>query len=115
MTTRRTHAVVAKKVINNDNGGQPLVCCWDECDRLGLEMYKHTMCEHAVGANCEYEDRIRIERAGRTAHLNFVFCSWRHRAYWVNATGVNAHISIANTGRAYGNLPVGMRHRDQVG
>lgn len=111
MTTYRTHARLHKKVINNDNGGQALVCCWDTCDHVAYEMYKHIMCEHDARLNCEQQDEYRLVNAGRTAHLNFVFCSERHRAYFVNAGGWRAHESIANTGRAHGNLPVGMRNR----
>jgi len=103
---------VSKKVINLDSGvGRPLVCCWDECDRLGLTIYQHVSCEHDVRWNCEEQDRLRIQRCGQTAHLNYVFCSERHRAYFVNAKGRNALESLARTGRAHGNLPVGMRQR----
>lgn len=108
----RKHAVIEKRVINFDNGGRPLVCCWDECDRLGTQIYKHTACEHdTIHLNCEMWDRIAFSNSGRTAHTIYVFCSERHRAYWVNAAGKNALESIARTGRAYGNLPVGMRGR----
>lgn len=110
---RREHAIIAKRVINFDNGGQPLVCCWDECDKLGTQLYKHTACEHDTTQRvaCEIWDRFAFSKSGRTAHTIYVFCSERHRAYWVNATGKNALESIARTGRAYGNLPVGMRRR----
>ena len=109
---RREHAILEKRVINFDNGGQPLVCCWDECDKLGTQLYKHTACEHdVINQSCERADRVAVYHSGRTAHTIYVFCSERHRAYWVNATGKNALESIARTGRAYGNLPVGMRGR----
>jgi hypothetical protein len=39
----------------------------------------------------------------------YVFCTQRHRNYWVNATGRNALESMERTGRAYGNLPAGLR------
>ncbi len=42
-------------------------------------------------------------------HVTFAFCSSRHKSYWDNATGGNALDSLARTGRAYGNLPVGSR------
>jgi len=108
--SRWDHAQVQRKVINNDNGGQPLVCCWDDCTRPGYECFKHISCEHDVrNMSCSYADRQALAHSGRTAHTNYVFCTQRHRNYWVNATGGNAHESIARTGRAYGNLPVGMR------
>lgn len=106
------HAIIAKKVINMDSGGnRVLVCCWDECDKPGYQCYLHISCLHDRALGCESSDRRVLAEAGQTAHLNYVFCSARHRAYWVNAAGRNALESIARTGRAYGNLPVGMRQR----
>lgn len=114
--SRWDHAQLARRAINLDNGGRPLPCCWDECDRDGTTLYQHTSCEHdVINLSCAHADRTAIVHSGRTAHTIYVFCSQRHRAYWVNATGRNALESIARTGRAYGNLPVGMRGRDQIG
>jgi hypothetical protein len=107
--SRWDHAKLERHAINLDNGGQPLVCCWDECDRLGSTLYKHTSCLHDPRLGCARADVGTMRDAGRTAHLEYVFCSQRHRNYWVNATGRNAQESMARTGRAYGNLPVGMR------
>lgn len=107
--SRWDHAKLERHVINLDNGGQPLVCCWDECDRLGSTLYKHTSCLHETTLGCAAADTRTLTYTGRTSHLEYVFCSQRHRNYWVNATGFNATESIARTGRAYGNLPVGLR------
>ena len=106
---RREHAKLEKLAINLDNGGRPLVCCWDECDRNGSTLYKHTSCLHDVRIGCLISDERTYFAAGRTAHLDYVFCSQRHRNYWVNAAGRNALESLARTGRAYGNLPAGMK------
>jgi hypothetical protein len=105
----RQHAVIEKRAINLDNGGQPLVCCWDECDRLGSTLYRHVSCLHDTRAGCASSDERVVVHSGRTAHLVYVFCSQRHRNYWVNSTGRNALESMARTGRAYGNLPAGLR------
>ena len=106
---RREHAKLERKAVNLDNGGRPLPCCWDECDRDGTVLYKHTSCLHDPRLGCRHADMATLATAGRTAHLEYVFCSQRHRNYWVNATGRNAQESIARTGRAYGNLPAGLR------
>ena len=103
---------VGKKIINLDSGdGRPIVCAWDECDRSGLDLYTHVFCEHHPSEGCEHADRRLLVQAGRVAHLKFPFCSHRHMSYYVNAEGGNAHESIARTGRAHGNLPVGERTR----
>ncbi|MDA8319069.1 MAG: hypothetical protein M0030_04535 [Actinomycetota bacterium] len=103
---------VGKYVINLDSGtGRKLVCSWDDCDKPGFEMHKHIQCLHDARAGCVFSDQKRIADTGQTAHLNHVFCSERHRAYFVAAYGRNAQMMIERTGRAYGNLPPGMRHR----
>lgn len=103
---------VGKRIINLDSGtGRAIVCAWDTCDRLATSLYVHVFCEHDPGEGCEHADRRLLVQAGRVAHLKFPFCSHRHMAYYVNAEGKNAHESIARTGRAHGNLPVGERTR----
>lgn len=58
--------------------GNVLPCCWTDCTRPGDSMY----------------EAIRRE-PGRKIH--FVFCSERHRRYWVNSV------------RDMGNLPSGSK------
>ena len=102
----------SRKVINLDSGdGRPIICAWDTCDRDGTTLYTHVYCEHDPRKGCGRADDDLLVIAGRVAHLKFVFCSHRHMAYYVNAEGGNAHDSIARTGRAHGNLPVGERRR----
>ena len=108
--SRWEHAQLQRKAINLDAGGRPIICCWDECDKDGTVLYKHTSCLHDTRRSCTGADEMALINAGRTAHLEYVFCSMRHRNFWVNATGRNAQESIARTGRAYGNLPAGMRN-----
>jgi hypothetical protein len=107
----REHAILAKRIINHDAGGVPIICCWDTCDRPATSLYVTRQHEHLRNVSCEGVD-LGVE-LGR--HITFAFCTYRHKAYWDNATGANAHESIARTGRAYGNLPVGVRGRDQIG
>jgi hypothetical protein len=100
---------IGRYVINLDSGdGRRIVCGWDDCERAGLEMYKQLEHQHPVDRPCGRADQV-AHAAGAHAHCWQVFCSERHRLYWVNATGRNATRSIESTGRAYGNLPVGSR------
>lgn len=111
-TTAWQHAKIGRQIINMDSGdGRHIVCAWDECDRMGLDIYTHIFCEHDPRKGCEQADLDLLAIAGRVAHLKFPFCSHRHMSYYVNAEGANAHESIARTGRAHGNLPVGERTR----
>jgi hypothetical protein len=103
---------VGKKIINLDRHDPgPIPCCWDTCDRWGLDIYTHVFCEHDPREGCEHADRRLLAQAGRVAHLKFAFCSHRHLSYYRNAEGRNALDAIARTGRAHGNLPVGERTR----
>ena len=103
--TSRQHAIIAKKIINHDAGGRPIVCCWDDCTADATTLHTTRTHEHLRSVSCEAVDAGVA--AGR--HVTFAFCSGRHKGYWDNATGGNALDSIARTGRAYGNLPVGSR------
>lgn len=48
-----------------------LLCCWDTCDRYGLELYKARV----------QDGTDRFPR-----NTWYVFCSERHKQYWVNST-----------------------------
>jgi|SRR5215831_3089679 hypothetical protein len=89
--------------------GHRIVCGWDDCGRDGLELHKTLEHQHEVTVGCGWADRRALAASGETAHTWQVFCSERHRLYFVNATGRHALRSITSTGRAYGNLPVGSR------
>ena len=106
--TGRQHAIIEKRIINHDNGGRPIVCCWDTCTEKATSLYEVRQHEHPRGVSCEAVDAGQLPGA---RHYHYAFCSHRHLAYWTNATGTNALESIARTGRAYGNLPAGMRTR----
>lgn len=103
------HARLERRAVNLDAGGRPIVCSWDECDRDGTVLYRHTSCLHSPQVGCEKAEQFAAMHGVASNHLIYVFCSQRHRNYFVNATGRNAQESVARTGRAYGNLPAGLR------
>lgn len=92
---------VAKYVINHDRGGTKVCCAWDECDRPGYELHKVRQHEHARSIPCD---------DGLAKHITFIFCSDRHRMYWLNCTGKMARESeLRNQGRIAGMLPPGYK------
>ena len=113
---RQGHARIGRKIINFDSGGYG-VCAWGECDNDANSLYQVRTHEHPPAARhdgklytrealCELVDAA-AGQLGR--HVWFAFCTERHKLYFVNCSGTNAHHSIARTGRAYGNLPTGDR------
>lgn len=79
----REHAILEKKVINLDHAGdRHVMCAWDTCERDGVESNK-----------C----RVNYGTAETPHIVDHVFCSERHRQFWINST------------KSYGNLPPGFR------
>jgi hypothetical protein len=78
---------VLTKVLSHDTGLW-LTCCWADCEKPGLELFKVIHHEHAKGIPCNHP---------RATHPAMVFCSERHKMLFVNG-----HIN-------YGNLPAGLR------
>lgn len=76
---------VAKKVFSFGSDTW-IRCAWFECSKDGYELYKTVFHEHAKNLPCNHE---------RSEHVNFVFCSERHRQYFVHS-----HVDM-------GNLPPG--------
>lgn len=71
-STEWRHAIIEKKVINFDHGGdRHVVCAWDTCERDGVETHKVV----------EQTAKLRGERS-----VTFVFCTERHKMYWLNST-----------------------------
>lgn len=70
---------VHKKVLSRDTGLW-LLCCWQDCERQGYELYKCV--KHEINQD-----------------VAFVFCSERHRQYFLNSHRDN------------GNLPLGEKTR----
>lgn len=76
---------IAKKVLSRSSGNW-ILCGWFECERPGVELHKSIFHEHARDIPCNDP---------RAQHINFVFCSERHKMLYVHS-----HISM-------GNLPPG--------
>ena len=96
-------ARVERLMINLDTM-MPMICGWDECDKHARTPYQVRLHEH--------EGRCSSPEAQYGRHAHYVFCSERHRLYWVNSTGANAHRAAEeNRGQIYGTLPAGLRNR----
>ena len=81
-TTAWRHAILQKKVINHDRGGTHVMCAWDTCELDGYETNKVVVHEGV---------------SGNVRDITFVFCTERHKAYWLNSV------------RDVNNLPPGYR------
>lgn len=80
---RWRHAKIEKVVINLDHGGsRHVMCAWDDCERDGVDL-------HMVKINYGKADTPHI--------VKHVFCSERHKVFWINSTS------------RYGQLPPGYR------
>jgi hypothetical protein len=80
---KRDHAIIEKRVINLDHAGdRHVACAWDDCERDGFDL-------HMVRVNYGKADTPHI--------VKHVFCSERHKQYWINSV------------RGYGKLPPGFR------
>lgn len=79
----REHAIITKKVINLDHAGnRKVMCAWADCDRDGYELHKV---------------RVNYGTDAIPDVLNYVFCSDRHKQYFIHSH------------RQYGHLPPGHR------
>lgn len=78
---------VAKKVLSSSSGTW-IRCSWFECDRAGFELYKAILHEHARTLACDHP---------LSEHVNFVFCSERHKQLYRNS-----HLD-------FGQLPAGYK------
>jgi hypothetical protein len=78
--------------VDKANRGETLwlLCCWEDCERQGVQAHKTFSHDHARGLRCD---------SAMSKHSWFVFCSERHRQLFLNS-----HISK-------GNLPTGERGR----
>lgn len=81
---------VHRKVISRDSGNW-LLCCWDDCERFGYEIHHVTINDAKPG----YPPKL----------VKFVFCSERHRQYWLdelpvdkgpNRTGLHGTLATGN-------------------
>lgn len=88
-TSAWRHATLQRKVINLDHDGdRHVMCAWDTCEKDGYENYKVRVKTHADDANTRR--RIVETKAGimllvsDERYMNYVFCSERHKMYWLN-------------------------------
>jgi hypothetical protein len=76
-TTRWAHAINDKKVWNFDAfDPRRIICAWLDCTNDGYESNKVVVQQGQV-------------RGGRT--MTYVFCSERHKRYWVDEVLSNLH------------------------
>jgi hypothetical protein len=78
-------AGVARKVLSFSSG-QWITCAWADCGRPAYELYKAVFHEHARELPCD---------SPRSEHINFIFCTERHKQYFANS-----HVN-------FGQLPAG--------
>lgn len=62
-------------------------CAMHGFGRPGYELYKSVFHEHAPSIGCDHP---------YAEHVNFVFCSERHKQYYLNS-----HIEMGNLGAGY--------------
>lgn len=81
-----------KKILSLDKAARGetrwLPCCWDECEKSGTTLHQAKFHDHPKTISCDHE---------MAKHVKYVFCSERHRQYFLNS-----HISM-------GKLPAGYR------
>jgi hypothetical protein len=70
---------VSKQVLSRDND-RWLRCCWDDCDNQGYELHKTRFHDHPRGTACDFPD---------AKHLWYVFCTDRHRMFFLNSHRAN--------------------------
>ena len=69
-----THARITRKAIireDDDRQGGKISCCWDECDRDGLMLYRARINDNAPGQP--------------PRHVWYLFCSERHKQLWIDS------------------------------
>lgn len=66
-----------------------LPCCWDDCERDGVDLHKAFFHDHNPGTPCN---------SALSQHLWYIFCSERHRQLFLNSHR-----------QGQGRLPVGER------
>jgi hypothetical protein len=82
--TKRSHAIIEKRVINLDHlGDRHVMCAWDTCEKDGFDLH---------------QTRVNYGADGAAPHIvKHVFCTERHKMFWVNSV------------RNLGNLPPGYK------
>jgi hypothetical protein len=83
-TTAWKHAIIQKKIINRDEGGNGrvtssgthyVICAWSDCENDATTVYETRVHNHASHVPCDSRD-------GR--HMTYAFCSERHKQMWLD-------------------------------
>lgn len=69
---------LSERQVRDTRDGARLLCCWLDCEKYGLELFKAR----------EY---LGTEASG-PVYTWYVFCSERHKMYWVNS--VRDHFNL---------------------
>lgn len=67
-----------------------LLCCWEDCERQGVDLHKTRFHDHAPGLPCD---------STLAKHIWYVFCSERHRQYFLHSHVRNGHLPTGEHGR----------------
>lgn len=83
-----THAIHNKVVINHDRGGTHVMCAWDTCTNDGYE-----------------SNKVRInEGVGEDKYISYVFCTERHRNYFIDQLRPGLYAGLLAPGNRSGLL-----------
>jgi hypothetical protein len=74
-TTAWQHAIIQKKIINNDRGGTYVMCAWLDCENDACSVFQVRERTHANA----YESTD-------ARYVIYAFCSEKCKQYWLEAT-----------------------------
>ena len=67
-----------------------LRCCWEDCEKQGVDSNKARFHDHPKVFSCNDPD---------AKHLWYVFCSERHRQLFLNSHRSNGNLPLGERGR----------------
>jgi hypothetical protein len=67
-----------------------LLCCWDDCQKQGVDSHKTRLHDHNTRVRC---DDIMAR------HVWYVFCSERHRQLFLHSHVDNGKLPVGERGR----------------
>lgn len=80
MTVNAIISPAGRRILNVDKARRGdtcwLLCCWDDCERDGVDSNKARFHDHNPGIRCDDPT---------ATHVWYVFCSERHRQMFLNA------------------------------
>jgi hypothetical protein len=111
-STYQQHARIYRKIANLNNGGDPIVCMFSDCEKHAYRNFVYVEHRHPAPLterNCEAHDMRSMAMTGAPSHIRHGFCSERHRMMFVESGGWRVHRLLADRGHAFGYLPTGSR------